>query len=94
MPDKSRKAAHGHAKYHRRKATRQRLADRVASVPQPAQSETTAQATRATASVVQPSEAPHYFVTNELRKIGILGGTLIVILIVVSLILRYAVTIS
>jgi len=94
MPDKSRKAAHAHAKYRRKKAARQRLAERVAAFPQTAQPGATAQAARATTSEAQPSEAPRYFVTKELRNIAILGGALIVILIVVSLILRYAVTIS
>jgi hypothetical protein len=94
MPDKSHRAAHGHAKYRRKKTVRQRLAERVAAVSQPAQPGATAQAIRPTASEARPSEAPRYFVTNELRKIGILGGTLIVILIAVSLILHYTITIT
>jgi hypothetical protein len=66
----------------------------VAAVSQPAQLGAPTEAARASVSEAQPSEAPRYFVTHELRKISILGGTLIVVLIVVSLILRYVVTIS
>jgi hypothetical protein len=92
MPDKSRRASY--TKYRRKKAARQRLAERVAAGPQPAQPGATAQTTMTTTSEVQPSEAPHFVMANELRKIGILGGSLVVILIIVSIILHYAVTIT
>ena len=92
MPDKSRRTAQ--AKYRRRQAARQRLIERTAAAPQPAQSDGTAKVTRATASEAQTSNTLRYSVGNELRKIGILGGSLIVILIVVSLILRYTISTS
>ena len=87
MPDKSRRATQ--ARYRRKKAARQRLIERVAAAPQPARSEGIAKVTGTTASEVQVSSTLRYSVGNELRKIGILGGSLIVILIIVSLILRY-----
>ena len=87
MPDKSRRAAQ--ARYQRRKAARKRLIERVAAGPQPARSEGTAKVTVTAASEVQVSSTLRYSVGNELRKIGILGGGLIVILIVISIILRY-----
>jgi preprotein translocase subunit SecF len=87
MPDKSRRTTE--ARYRRKKAARQRLVERAAVATQPAQSEGTAKVTRTAASEMQASNTLRYSVGNELRKIGILGGSLIVILIVVSLILRY-----
>ena len=90
MPDKSRRTAQ--AKYRRRQAARQRLIERTAAAPQPAQSGGTAQVTKTTASEAQTSHALQYSVSDELRKIAILGGSLVVILVVVSLILHYTTT--
>jgi hypothetical protein len=92
MPDKSRKTSQ--AKFRKRQAARQRLIERTAAFPQSAQSEGTANVTRSTASEAQAPNTLRYSVGNELRKIGILGGIMIVILIVVSLILRYTMTTS
>ncbi len=92
MPDKSRKTSQ--VKYRRKQAARQRLIDRTAATPQSAQSEGTANVTRAAASEAQVSSKLRYSVGSEMRKITILGGSMIIILIVVSLILRYTMTTS
>ena len=65
----------------------------MTGVPQQAQSEETATITSTTAPEVQAQATTGklFSVSNELRKISILGGSLIVILIIVSLILRYTI---
>ncbi len=92
MPDKSRKTSQ--AKYRRRQAARQRLIDRTAAVPQSAQSDGTANVTRTAVSEAQTPKSLRYSVGSEMRKITILGGSTIIILIVVSIILRYTMTTS
>ena len=90
MPDKSRKTTQ--AKYRRRQAARQRLIERTAAGPQPVQTDSTGQVIKTTASEPQTSHILRFSVVDELRTIGILGGSLVVILVVVSIILHYTTT--
>ena len=89
MPVKSRKSSQ--ASYQRRKAARQKLLARTKTSTQPAQSESTAKVAAITASAVQVSTAGRFSISNEMRRISIIGSSIIVILIIMSLILRYAI---
>jgi hypothetical protein len=92
MPDKSRKTVQ--AKYRKRQAARQRLIERAAAGPQPVQSGGTTQVTGTNVSEAQTTHIVRFSVVDELRTIGLLGGSLVVILIIVSIILRVTNTIS
>ncbi len=89
MPDKSRKSSQ--ARYQRKRAARQKLFERTGAVPESTQTEGTAKVTGVPASPAQTQVAGGFSVGNELRKISILGGSLIVILIIASIIIRYAI---
>ena len=92
MPSKSRRAAHGHATYRRRKVARREPSTSTVT-DQSAQTAVSVQIKKAPALDVQLEDKRRHVMTTDMRRTFILGGILLITLIVVSLILRYTINV-
>jgi len=93
MPGKSRHDKRKHPHHSKKSKARQRHGamplqqQAVAETPQPAATISRLPSSKAPASPAASRVAQHPYITTELRRIGILAGIILVILIVLALVL-------